>query len=70
MDKINKHEINKKRIQNYMRKNNIPQDFRLDMIPCGGQYMDNFLLDFAKFVKDEVINEIVGDLKERKNGNI
>lgn len=67
MKKINKHEINKKRIQNYMSKKNIPHDFRLEMIQGGGQYLDNFLLDFANFVKQEVINDIVGDLKSKRD---
>lgn len=67
MEKINKHEINKKRIQNYMGKKNIPHDFRLEMIHGGGQYLDNFLVEFANFVKTEVINDIVGDLKSKRD---
>ena len=63
---INKHEINKKRIQNYMGKKNIPHDFRLEMVTGGGQYLDNFLLDFATFVQNETINEIVVDLKSKR----
>ena len=67
MEQINKHEINKKCIQNYMVKKNIPHDFRLEMIHGGGQYLDNFLVEFAKFVKTETINEIVGDLKSKRD---
>ena len=67
MEKINKHEINKKRIQNYMGKKNIPHDFRLEMIQGGGKYLDNFLVEFANFVKTEVINDIVGDLKSKRD---
>jgi len=63
---INKHEINKKRIQNYMGKKNIPHDFRLEMINGGGQYLDNFLLDFASFVQNETINEFVAELKSKR----
>jgi hypothetical protein len=32
----------------------------------GGQYLDNFLLEFAKFVRSETINEIVGELKFKR----
>jgi hypothetical protein len=50
-----------------MGKKNIPHDFRLEMIQGGGQYLDNLLVDFANFVKTEVINDIVGDLKLKRD---
>lgn len=62
----NKHLIDKKRIQNYMGRRKIKHDFRVEMIG-GGQYLDNFLIEFAQFVRTETINEIQSELKELKN---
>jgi hypothetical protein len=35
-------------------------------MPSGGQYVDNFLVEFANWVKNETINEIVGELKQKR----
>lgn len=32
----------------------------------GGQYLDNFLIEFAKKVKEDLLNEQIGILKQMK----
>ena len=32
----------------------------------GGQYLDNFLIEFAKVVREDLLNEQIGVLKEWK----
>lgn len=57
--------MEKKRIHNYLLKRNIKIDSRVVM-NNGGQYLDNFLIDFARFVREDLINEQIGVLKELK----
>ncbi len=35
-------------------------------LPNGGQYLDNFLIEFAQKVKEDLINEQIRTLKEMK----
>ena len=65
MKNINKHEINRKRIQNYMGKCEIPSNFRVDR-NNGGQYLENFLIEFAKFVRNETLNELITFTKDKR----
>jgi hypothetical protein len=55
--------MEKKRIHNYLLKRGVKLDERVNR-DNGGQYLDNFLIDFAKFVREDLINEQIGILKE------
>ena len=53
----------KYKIHKYLLKKGVKLNERLDR-SNGGQYLDNFLMDFRKFVREELINEQIGILKE------
>jgi hypothetical protein len=55
--------MEKKRIHNYLLKKGVKLDERVNR-DNGGQYLDNFLIEFAKFVREDLINEQIGILKE------
>jgi hypothetical protein len=54
--------MEKKRIHNYLLKKGVKLDERVNR-NNGGQYLDNFLIEFAKFVREDLINEQIGILK-------
>lgn len=55
----------KKQIHNYLLRRGVRLDQRVD---CnnGGQYLDNFLIDFAQFVREDLLNEQIGVLKKMR----
>jgi hypothetical protein len=55
--------MEKKRIHNYLLKKGVKLDERVNR-DNGGQYLDNFLIEFTKFVREDLINEQIGILKE------
>ena len=57
--------MDKKRIHNYLLKRGVKLDERLNR-DGGGQYLDNFLIDFAKAVREDLLNEQIGVLKQMK----
>jgi hypothetical protein len=57
--------MEKKKIHNYLMKRGIKLDERVNR-DGGGQYLDNFLIEFAKKVKEDLLNEQIGVLKEWK----
>lgn len=60
--------MDKKRIHNYLLKRGVKLDERVNR-DGGGQYLDNFLIDFAKFVREDLLNEQIGVLKQMKKEN-
>jgi hypothetical protein len=54
--------MEKKRIHNYLLKKGVKLDERVNR-NNGGQYLDNFLIEFAEFVREDLINEQIGILK-------
>ena len=54
------------RIDNYMAKKEIDPKHRIPR-NGGGQYLKNFLLEFAKFVRDETLIEVQRDIKKLRN---
>ena len=57
--------MDKKRIHNYLMKRGIKLDERVNR-DGGGQYLDNFLIDFSKAVREDLLNEQIGVLKQMK----
>ncbi len=57
--------MEKKRIHHYLLKKGVKLDERVK-IPNGGQYLDNFLVEFAQFVREDLLNEQIGVLKEMR----
>ena len=57
--------MDKKRIHNYLLKRGVKLDERVNR-DGGGQYLDNFLIDFAKFVREDLLNEQIEVLKQMK----
>lgn len=57
--------MEKKRIHKYLMKRGIKLDER---VKCdnGGQYLDKFLIEFAKVVREDLLNEQIGVLREWK----
>lgn len=60
--------MQKQSIRNYLNKKKVPLHSRIE-IPNGGQYVENFLFDFAKVVIDDFLNEQLSVLKEMKVEN-
>ena len=57
--------MEKKQIHSYLIKKGIRLDQRVSM-DGGGQYLDNFLIDFEKFIREDLINQQIRALKELK----
>ena len=57
--------MDKKKIHNYLMKRGVKLDERVNR-DGGGQYLDNFLIEFSKKVKEDLINEQIGVLKQWK----
>jgi hypothetical protein len=57
--------MEKKKIHKYLMKIGVKLNERVNR-DNGGQYLDNFLIEFAKIVRDDLINEQIGVLKEWK----
>ena len=57
--------MDKKRIHNYLMKRGIKLYERVNR-DGGGQYLDNFLIDFSKAVREDLLNEQIGVLKQMK----
>ena len=57
--------MDKKRIHNYLLKRGVKLDERVNR-DGGGQYLDNFLIDFSKAVREDLLNEQIGVLKQMK----
>ena len=57
--------MEKKKIHKYLMKRGVKLDERVNR-DNGGQYLDNFLIEFAKVVRTDLINEQIGVLKEWK----
>lgn len=53
-------------INNYLSKIKAEPKQRIDR-DNGGQYLDNFLFEFAKFVKNDTIDKCRGSLKKLKS---
>lgn len=60
--------MEKKRIINYLNTRKVTLNQRVDM-PNGGQYLENFLSDFARVVRDDLLNEQLSVLKQMKVEN-
>lgn len=60
--------MDKKRIHNYLLKRGVKLDERVNR-DGGGQYLDNFLIDFAKFIREDLLNEQIEVLKQMKKQN-
>jgi hypothetical protein len=57
--------MEKKQIHKYLLKRGVKLDERVNR-DNGGQYLDNFLIEFSQAVREDLINEQIGILKELK----
>jgi hypothetical protein len=57
--------MTKKALENYLKKRGMNPKQRVDK-NGGGQYLDNFLIEFAMDVKEETLNEAVTVLKKMR----
>jgi len=57
--------MTKKALENYLAKRGMNPKERIEK-NGGGQYLDNFLIEFAAHVKEETLNEAVSVLKKMR----
>lgn len=57
--------MTKKALENYLAKRGMNPKQRIDK-NGGGQYLDNFLIEFAMDIKEETLNEAVTVLKKMR----
>ena len=57
--------MTKKALENYLAKRGMKPKQRIDK-NGGGQYLDNFLIEFAMDIKEETLNEAVTVLKKMR----
>lgn len=55
-----------KEIQNFMLKHGLMPMQRIER-NNGGQYLSNFLKEFSAYVRNHTIDEIVGELRKKRN---
>lgn len=57
--------MTKKQIQKYLENREMNGSQRLEK-QGGGQYLENFLVEFSEHIRNEAINELVGVLRKQK----
>ena len=57
--------MDKRQIEKYLEKKGMKPKSRLEK-NGGGQYLDNFLIEFAQDIKEKTINDVVTALKRMR----
>ena len=58
--------MTKKQIHRYLLNKGVKLDERVNC-PNGGQYLDNFLIDFERIVREKLISEQIGILRKMRD---
>ena len=62
---LNQNKMDKKQIEKYLENRGMKPKARLEK-NGGGQYLDNFLIEFAQYIKEKTINDVVTALKRMR----
>jgi len=65
MKNINQNKMDKRQIERYLERKGMNSKDRLQK-NGGGQYLDNFLIEFAQDIKEKTINDAVTALKRMR----
>ena len=65
MKPLNQNKMDKRQIEKYREKKGMKPQARLEKND-GGQYLDNFLVEFAQDIKEKTINDAVTTLKRMR----
>lgn len=61
--------MNKKSIQNYIDKHGMNGKQKLEK-SRGGQFLENFLLEFSEYVRQLTYDEVIGTIRDFRNKNV
>ena len=65
MKLLKQNNMDKRQIEKYLEKKGMKPKARLEK-NGGGQYLDNFLIEFAQDIKEKTINDVVTALKRMR----
>jgi len=65
MKLLNQNKMDKRQIEKYLENRGMKPKARLEK-NGGGQYLDNFLIEFAQDIKEKTINDAVTTLKRMR----